>query len=743
VITFYHTHHQKKKKNKFTIIIIIIEIYMMIRSILRSPAKKNRALWSGPEQHADHEGGCSSKPEYKDASTTISSCGDSTHCPSPPHRADKINNHNNHNNINHNIIINNNNNNELAQMALEELKSSRKSQRFKPQNSSSKSIIQSPSSSPLKVPKTPQSASPRKRSMSSRKLGGRGGRGGGGGRSGGGGGLGAFLSKANGKSKKQQDIISTTTDAEEEVKSVSTMPASMPFAAGNYFKRPSRKIDCCASISKNKEEEEEDEENENLSIISSPKSVVAATKRSRNVDPSAHLITNPTSTSPSTAATAAAAATTTTILRSPRRSAASTGRLARSPRGRALSNRSLLQQNGSNRSLVQQSGTAGRALSNRSLLDDDARKQLAYSWYSRCGCPVKKEMIRRVNAMSSQGGLCDITVADVELLPWNSSGTMVIMTTSKKMMVHRKDVNQENDHEAATAAEEESPPSSTTGGFMARTSRSNSFQLPGSYHSTAHEEDGQQQNTSNDAGRALSSRSLVVQKEDKPQDFQHDSISFLSSSVAQYEDMMKDSSRWDSGWDIEGNIITCPPPPLHHPDHDVPTATSSFPKEKKPTVTEPALSLPLPPPPPPPPLKTPKKKTKRDKATLTAAPPQPPPMTPNTKKKLMSPEELEQEYFDILSAFNDSSRVLMKDPYSSKSLRGFGGSSRSTRNMNKSQLLSSKRNMLGGTTKTSNNTFHDVDVDDLVNHQQTRSVPTARKPRAMLNRGGVVALPYF
>jgi hypothetical protein len=63
-------------------------------------------------------------------------------------------------------------------------------------------------------------------------------------------------------------------------------------------------------------------------------------------------------------------------------------------------------------------------------MSDDARKQRAYSWYSRCGHPVKKELIKRIKAMGT--GACDIIVADIELLPWNFNGTMVI---ASKMMV--------------------------------------------------------------------------------------------------------------------------------------------------------------------------------------------------------------------------------------------------------------------------------------------------------------------
>jgi hypothetical protein len=66
---------------------------------------------------------------------------------------------------------------------------------------------------------------------------------------------------------------------------------------------------------------------------------------------------------------------------------------------------------------------------NKMDMSEDARKARAYSWYSRCGHPVKKELIRRVRAM---GKGSDIAVADIELLPWNFNGTMVM---ASKMMV--------------------------------------------------------------------------------------------------------------------------------------------------------------------------------------------------------------------------------------------------------------------------------------------------------------------
>ena len=64
-----------------------------------------------------------------------------------------------------------------------------------------------------------------------------------------------------------------------------------------------------------------------------------------------------------------------------------------------------------------------QADANKVDMSEEARKQRAYAWYSRCGHPAKKELIKRVKAMGSKG--CDISVADIDLLPWNFNGTMV------------------------------------------------------------------------------------------------------------------------------------------------------------------------------------------------------------------------------------------------------------------------------------------------------------------------------
>ena len=62
--------------------------------------------------------------------------------------------------------------------------------------------------------------------------------------------------------------------------------------------------------------------------------------------------------------------------------------------------------------------------SKKKVLDmsEDARRDRAYQWYSRCGQPNRKELKRRISALKHKEG---ITPEDVDLLPWNFNGSMI------------------------------------------------------------------------------------------------------------------------------------------------------------------------------------------------------------------------------------------------------------------------------------------------------------------------------
>ena len=62
------------------------------------------------------------------------------------------------------------------------------------------------------------------------------------------------------------------------------------------------------------------------------------------------------------------------------------------------------------------------------FMSDDKRRQRMYEWYCRLGMPNRKELKKRVKAMKGDGPN-KIAVQDVDLLPWNFSGSMV--NTSK------------------------------------------------------------------------------------------------------------------------------------------------------------------------------------------------------------------------------------------------------------------------------------------------------------------------
>jgi len=55
-------------------------------------------------------------------------------------------------------------------------------------------------------------------------------------------------------------------------------------------------------------------------------------------------------------------------------------------------------------------------------MSEDARRERAYTWYTRMGMPTKEAMKERLEMMPSSSG---ITTEDVDLMPWNASEKMV------------------------------------------------------------------------------------------------------------------------------------------------------------------------------------------------------------------------------------------------------------------------------------------------------------------------------
>ena len=55
-------------------------------------------------------------------------------------------------------------------------------------------------------------------------------------------------------------------------------------------------------------------------------------------------------------------------------------------------------------------------------MSEDARRERAYSWYTRMAMPKRDEMKERVTTMHRTSG---VTEEDIDLMPWNAKGTMV------------------------------------------------------------------------------------------------------------------------------------------------------------------------------------------------------------------------------------------------------------------------------------------------------------------------------
>ena len=55
-------------------------------------------------------------------------------------------------------------------------------------------------------------------------------------------------------------------------------------------------------------------------------------------------------------------------------------------------------------------------------MSEDARRERAYSWYTRMAMPSRAEMKERVSTMKRSSGVAE---EDIDLMPWNAKGTMV------------------------------------------------------------------------------------------------------------------------------------------------------------------------------------------------------------------------------------------------------------------------------------------------------------------------------
>ena len=68
------------------------------------------------------------------------------------------------------------------------------------------------------------------------------------------------------------------------------------------------------------------------------------------------------------------------------------------------------------------------------ILTDEERIERAYNWYSRCGMPSRKRMKERIKKIDG----CDITEADVDLLPWLRGGRVVDAGRAMKISQSRR-----------------------------------------------------------------------------------------------------------------------------------------------------------------------------------------------------------------------------------------------------------------------------------------------------------------
>lgn len=84
-----------------------------------------------------------------------------------------------------------------------------------------------------------------------------------------------------------------------------------------------------------------------------------------------------------------------------------------------------------NDSIADLSVKASRVTKEKKVLTEEVRRK-CFMWYTRLGQPSREQMKRRVLKMDST---CDITVEDVDALPWIAGGTMISATELNKLML--------------------------------------------------------------------------------------------------------------------------------------------------------------------------------------------------------------------------------------------------------------------------------------------------------------------
>jgi len=61
--------------------------------------------------------------------------------------------------------------------------------------------------------------------------------------------------------------------------------------------------------------------------------------------------------------------------------------------------------------------------------DANAKRQVVYEWYIRCGMPEREKMKKKIRNLPAGSGL---TQSDVDLLPWSECGTRIDITDITK-----------------------------------------------------------------------------------------------------------------------------------------------------------------------------------------------------------------------------------------------------------------------------------------------------------------------
>jgi predicted amidohydrolase len=82
-------------------------------------------------------------------------------------------------------------------------------------------------------------------------------------------------------------------------------------------------------------------------------------------------------------------------------------------------------------SVVDVSAKGSQVSKEKKVLSEEVRRK-CYMWYTRLGHPSREQMKRRVLKLDAS---CDITVEDVDALPWIAGGTMLSATELNKLML--------------------------------------------------------------------------------------------------------------------------------------------------------------------------------------------------------------------------------------------------------------------------------------------------------------------